>query len=156
MAEADYATDDESLTNALDDELRETISELAEARGQTSAGVVKAAVKELIDDNEERIIEFPNVAEARSYYRHHRTRELEFSGAYDELSPDEMYGTPAQSLHETLQYEEAKARAKARAAARYLDTHDSETKVVTNEYGSPEEIPQIDSTLKVQHGGDDE
>lgn len=148
----DYATDDESLTEALSDDERETISKLAESRGQTSGGVVRAAIKQLADDYEGRIIEFAHAEEARAYYRHHKTNELEFAGAYEELSPEGYYETPAQPLHELLKRMEATHREKANAAARYLDDNDPQTRVVVNEYGSPEEVPSLDEGLDVQHG----
>lgn len=156
----DYATDDESLCEALDDDLRDTISKLAEARGQTTGGVIKAGVKKVEEHDEGRIVEFPNVAEARSYYRHHKQYELEFAGAYEELKPDlpdYEYPTPAQPLHQLLQQKEAVHREKANAAARYLDANDPQTKVVVDEYGAPEEVPQLDSEIEVQHpNGDSE
>jgi hypothetical protein len=160
-ARDDYATDDASLCDALDDDLRETISKLAESRGQTSAGVVKAAITQLADDYEGRLIEFSHPEHARSYYKHHKRYEQEFAGAYEELTPDlpdYEYPNPAQPLHELLQQKKAEHAEKARAAARYLDSNDPNTRVLTNEYGAPEAVPQLDEGLEVQHpnGGDDE
>lgn len=148
----EHAATDANLVSALDDEDRETIRKLAEVRGQTAGGVVKAGVKQIEDKYEGRTIEFANVGDARTYYRYHKRYALEFAGAYDELSPDEPYGTPAQPLHEVLNMKEAEHREKANAAARYLDDNDPENRVITNEYGSPEGIPSIDKTLEVQHG----
>lgn len=155
QTERDYGdreTTDEALCSALTDDLRETIADLSKARGQTTAGVVKAGVAQIKDDCEGRLIEFHNVPHARGYYKNHKAKELEFDGAYDDLSPEGYYGTPAQPLHELLKQKAAEHREKANAAARYLDSNDPETRVVTNEYGSPEGIPQIDDTLEVQHG----
>lgn len=147
----DYAVDDASLCDALNADLRADLSELAQERGQTTAGVIKAAVTHLIERDEDRIIDFDHPQEARNYYRHHKRHEREFAGAYEALSPDEYYGTPAQPLHELLKRKEAEHAAKARAAARWLDKNDECTKVVLNEHGSPESIPQLDDSMEVQH-----
>lgn len=147
-----YATTDAALCDALNEDLRETISELAEARGQTSAGVIKAAVVQIVEKDEDRIIDFEFPDEARSYYRRHKQIAQEFDGAYDDLTPDEPYGTPAQPLHELLQRKRAEHESKANVAARWLDKNDPDTKVILNEYGSPEAIPQLDKLIEVQHG----
>lgn len=152
----DRETTDEALCAALDDDLRETIAALSESRGQTTAGVVKAAVSELETRYEGRIIEFDDAFHARAYYQTHRRQQLEYDGAYDDLSPDDYYGTPAQPLHELLKGKAAVAKEKWRAAARWLDTNDPETRVVVNEHGSPEEIPALDADLEIQHGTEGE
>jgi len=147
-----YATDDESLCECLDDDLRETISELAEARGQVSGGVVKAGVKEIENRYEGRIIEFANFEHARSYYRNHKAKELEFAGALEELTPEGYYENPAEVVSTELRRKQAEHSEKANAAARWLDENDSDIHVVVNEHGTPEEIPQLDAELDVQHG----
>lgn len=151
----DYATDDESLCECLDDGLRETISKLAEARGQVSGGVIKAGVKVIENRYEGRIIEFAGVQHARGYYREHKAKELECAGALEELTPEDYYANPAEVVKTVLGREKAEHREKANAAARWLDENDPDIHVVTNEYGSPEEVPQLDDELDVQHGVDE-
>jgi len=148
----DYATDDESLCEYLDDDLRETISELAEARGQRSGGVVKAGIKEIEERYEGRIIEFAGFEHARAYYRDHKAKHLEFAGALEELTPEGYYEYPAECVKTELGRKKAEHKEKANAAARWLDDNDPDIHVVTNEYGSPEEVPQLDDELDVQHG----
>lgn len=151
----DYATDDESLCEFLDEELRETISELAEARGQRSGGVIKAGVKEIEGRYEGRIIEFHNRDHARGYYREHKAKHLEFAGALEELTPEGLYENPAEAVKTELGRKKAEHKEKANVAARFLDDNDPDIHVVTNEYGSPEEVPQLDDDLDVQHGVDE-
>jgi hypothetical protein len=148
----DYATDDESLCKFLDDELRETISKLAEKRGQKSGGVIKAGVKEIENRYEGRIIEFHNIEHARAYYSNQMAKHLEFTGALEELTPDGYYENPAECVKTELGRKKAEHKEKANAAARWLDDNDPDIHVVTNEYGGPEEVPQLDSELDVQHG----
>lgn len=151
----DYATDNESLCEYLDDDLRETISELAEARGQRSGGVVKAGIKEIEKRYEGRIIEFAGFVPARAYYREHKAKHLEFAGALEELTPEGYYENPAECVKTELGRKKAEHKEKANAAARWLDENDPDIHVVTNEYGSPEEVPQLDDELDVQHGAED-
>lgn len=148
----DYATDNESLCEYLDDDLRETVSELAEARGQRSGGVVKAGIKEIEKRYEGRIIEFDTVPHARAYYSNHKAKQLEFAGALEELTPEGYYENPAECVKTELGRKRAEHKEKANAAARWLDDNDPDIHVVTNEYGSPEEVPQLDDELDVQHG----
>lgn len=148
----DYATDNESLCEFLDDDLRRTISDLAEARGQKSGGVIKAGVKEIENRYEGRIIEFHNAEHARGYYREHKAKEGELAGALEELTPEGYYENPAEVVDTVLGRKKAEHREKANAAARWLDENDADIHVVTNEHGTPEEIPQLDDELDIQHG----
>lgn len=151
-----YSTDDASLCECLDDELREDIAELAEARGETAGGTVDSAIRRLRDQFEGRIIEFRSPQHARDYYRHHHGQELEYAGALEQLTPEPYGEHAAQPVDTTLNAKQAEAREKANAAARWLAEHDSETRVVMNDHGSPESIPELDQQIEVQHGAADE